>query len=125
MAQEKQGGGWTDFAGVVFFIAGVLNVIAGVAALAKKEYFWDGSQLFATLQVWGWIWLVVGVLQVISGYLIWARNPVGRTLGLALAGVSLAVWFVSLGLYPKWALIAMALDGLVIYALTVFKEQFE
>jgi hypothetical protein len=125
MVEEKQGGGWTDFAGVILFCAGVLNFIAGLSALVKKEYFFQGGQLFTTLQVWGWIWLAVGVLQVITGYLVFARNPLGRTLGLTLAGISIAVWFMSMGLYPKWALVVMALDGVVIYALSVFREQFE
>lgn len=125
MASEKQGGGWTDFAGTMFLLVGILNVIAGIAALVKKEYFVDGGELFTSIQVWGWVWLVLGVLQIVAGYLVWARNAAGRSLALALAGISLAVWFVSMGLHPWWSLIVITIDGLVIYALTVFREQFE
>jgi hypothetical protein len=125
MAQEKQGGGWTDFAGVILFLAGILNLIAGIAALVKKEYFIDGGELFISLQVWGWIWLVLGVLQIVSGYLVWARSSFGRSLALALVGLSIAVWFMTMGLHPWWSMIVIFIDGLVIYALTVFREQFE
>jgi hypothetical protein len=125
MVVEKQGEGWTDFAGMIIFVAGLLNFIAGIAALARKEYFIEGGQLFTNLQVWGWVWLVLGVLQIVTGYLIFGRKPIGRTLGLFFAGVSIAVWFVTMGAYPWWAIVVMFLDGLVIYALTVFREQFE
>jgi len=125
MAQEKQGGGWTDFAGVILFLAGILNLIAGIAALAKKEYFIAGGELFTSLPVWGWIWLVLGVLQIVAGYLVWARSSFGRSLALTLAGLSIAVWFMTMGLHPWWSIIVIFIDGLVIYALTVFREQFE
>ena len=125
MVQEKQGGGWTDFAGVILFLAGILNLIAGIAALVKKEYFIEGGQLFTSVQVWGWIWLVLGVLQIVSGYLVWARNPFGRSLALVLVGLSIAVWFMTMGLHPWWSIIVIFIDGMVIYALTVFREQFE
>ena len=125
MAQEKQGGGWTDFAGVILLLAGILNLIAGIAALAKKEYFITGGELFTSLQVWGWIWLVLGVLQIVAGYLVWARISFGRSLALALVGLSIAVWFMTMGLHPWWSIIVIFIDGLVIYALTVFREQFE
>ena len=123
--EEKQGGGWVDFAAVIIAVAGIEHVISGIAALAHKEHFIKGGELFTDLQVWGWIWLVIGVLQLVTCYLVFARVKLGRTVALTLAGVSLAVWFVTMGLYPWWALAVMFLDGLVIYALTVFREQFD
>jgi hypothetical protein len=125
MAEEKQGRGWVDFAGLMFILVGILNLIAGVTALVKKEYFVDGGQLFTSIQVWGWVWLILGVLQLVAGYLVWARSAGGRALALALAGISLAVWFLTMGLHPWWTIIVLTLNSLVIYALTVFREQFE
>ncbi len=44
----------------------------------------------------------------------------GALLGIMLAGLSAVNSLLSVGAYPIWSLIILALDGVVIYALTVY-----
>ena len=117
--------GWAIFAGVLFMVAGLWNFFAGWAALVRKEYFDEASLLYHNLQVVGWVWLGIGVIQVLASYLIFARRPSGRTLGVVLAALSMFVWFFTVGAYPMWAMMIVAIDALIIYGLTAHSEVFE
>ena len=119
------GTGWAVFAGVLFMVAGLWNVMAGWAALVRKEYFSEASLLFHNLQVVGWVWLGIGVIQVLASYLIIARRPSGRVLGIALAALSMLAWFFTIGAYPMWAMMIVAIDALIIYGLAAHGEVFE
>ena len=121
----KVGMGWAIFAGVLFMTAGLWNVVAGWAALVRKEYFDEASLLYHNLVVVGWVWLVIGAIQVLASYLIFARKPSGRVLGIGLAALSMLVWFFTIGAYPMWAMMIVAIDALVIYGLAAHSEVFE
>ena len=43
------GSGWVAFAGSYMGIAGALNLIWGITALSKKDYFVDGGLVFSSL----------------------------------------------------------------------------
>ena len=75
------GTGWATFAGVLFMIAGLWNVIAGWAALVRKEYFDEASMLYHNLEVVAWVWIGIGAIQVLTSYLIFARTGTGRRAG--------------------------------------------
>ena len=119
------GAGWAMFAGVLFLVAGVWNVIGGWAALVRKEYFDQASMLYHDLQVVGWVWLGIGVIQVLTSYLLFARLPSGRVVGITLAALSMLVWFFTIGAYPIWAVMVVAIDALIIYGLAAHREAFE
>jgi hypothetical protein len=118
------GTGWATFAGVLFMVAGLWNVFAGWAALVRKEYFYEASMLYHNLQVVGWIWLGVGVVEVLVSLLLFARMPAGRVLGITLAALSMLVWFFTIGAYPMWAMMVVAIDALIIYGLAAHREAF-
>ncbi len=119
------GTGWATFAGVLFLVAGLWNFFAGFAALVRKEYFDAASMLYHNLLVVGWVWLVVGAIQVLTSYLIVTRRPIGRVLGITLAALSMLVWFFTIGAYPVWAMMIVAIDAFIIYGLTAHGEVFE
>jgi hypothetical protein len=116
--------GWATFAGVLFMVAGFWNFFAGWAALVRKEYFAEASLLYHNLQVVGWVWLVLGVIQVLASYLIFARKVSGQVLGVVLASLSMLVWFFTIGAYPMWAMMIVALNALIIYGLTAHSEVY-
>jgi hypothetical protein len=123
--RRRVGTGWATFAGVLFMVAGFWNVFAGWAALVQKEYFDETSMLYENLQLAGWVWLGVGVVQVLASYLIFMRRESGRVLGIILAALSMLVWFFSIGAYPMWAMMIVAIDALIIYGLTAHRDVFE
>ncbi len=118
------GTGWATLAGVLFLVAGIWNFIAGWAALARKEYFDEASMLYQNLQVVGWVWLGIGVIQVLTSYLLFSRMPSGRVLGITLAALSMLVWFFAIGAYPIWAVMVVAIDALIIYGLAAHREAY-
>ena len=117
MAERTSGRGWYDFAGAMFGIAGAFNSIQGLSAVLKKEYFAGGTLVYDNLQFWGWTWLVIGVLQVIAALMLLTGQ--GRVLGIILAALSAVISFTSIGAYPLWSILVIALDILIIHGLTV------
>ena len=118
------GFGWATFAGIMLIVAGFWNFFAGWAALVRKEYFSEASLLYHNLQVVGWVWLGIGVVQVLASFLVFTRRVSGQVLGVVLASVSMFVWFFSIGAYPMWAMMIVAIDALIIYGLTAHGDVF-
>ena len=114
---------WISLQSTPFTATG--EYMEGWAALVRKEYFSEASLLFHNLQVVGWVWLGIGVFQVLASYLIIARRPSGRVLGIALAALSMLAWFFTIGAYPMWAMMIVAIDALIIYGLAAHGEVFE
>ena len=117
-----RGANWASFAGCLFVILGVFNLIDGIAALANDDYFRVDELLFGDLSMWGVIFLVVGALQLLTALLIFRGSLAGALLGITLAGVNAMIALLSVGAYPIWSIIILVLDGVVIYALTVYGD---
>jgi hypothetical protein len=101
----------------MFGIVGFFNGIQGLSAIFKKEYFSEEALVYQNLQLWGWIWLIVGVLQIAAAISLFSGR--GRVLGIVLAAGSAVVSFTSIGAYPLWSILVIAIDILIIYGLTL------
>jgi len=117
---DRKGMGWYDFAGALFALAGIWNAVSGLGAIFKKEYFSEEALIYENLQLWGWIWLVLGLVQLGAAAALIGGG--GRVLGIVLAAISATVSFASIGAYPLWAILVIALDVLIIYGLTTHPE---
>jgi hypothetical protein len=117
--------GWIAFAGVYLIIAGGLNALWGIAALAKKEHFIEGGLVFSDLQLWGWIALIVGAVQVLTAVLVLLQNAIGMLMAIVVSMCALFANFLMFGAYPGWSALAMVCNGLVLWAVTVHSEAFE
>ena len=119
--------GWVTFAAIVAGIVGVFNVLSGIAAIAEDDQTERLNEVLfgVNITAWGWFWLIIGVLQVVTAWLIYQRSPLGQTLGLIWAFViaSLSVFMIFVA--PIWALVVMGLSVTVIWALTAFPEDFD
>ena len=102
----------------MFLIAATFNAVYGIAALANDDYFAADELLFGDLSMSGAFYLTVAALQVAAALLVWARS--GFELGILLAMVSATPALLSIGAYPIWSITVMVVDGLIIYALTVY-----
>jgi hypothetical protein len=118
---ESRGSGWVAFAGTMILIAGVMNVIYGIAAIDDSRFFAHGVKyVFSDLNTWGWIVLVIGVVQVFAGIGIWARNQAARWVGVLTAGLSAIAQLLFLPSYPLAALAIFAIDVVVLYGLLAY-----
>jgi hypothetical protein len=116
---EPRGEGWVAFAIVWLALVGILNIIYGIAALSNKSYFHEGGLLWSNLSTWGWVAIILGAIQLLVSGLLYARNTAGTVLGIFFASLSFIASFLAIGAYPAWSIIAMVLDGFVIWALSV------
>jgi len=117
--------GLVTFAGVMLVIAGTFNLLDGVVALFKDDYYVADELLFGDLTAWGIWWLLVGGLQLFTGLQVMARKTRGIVFGVILASVNALTQLMFLGVYPAWSIAVMVLDGLIIYALTTRVDEFE
>ena len=114
--------GWIAFAGTMMIMLGGFHIIQGLVALFNDEYFLVGrSGLVVSLDftTWGWIHLIAGVVVVVAGVCVFAGQVWARTVGVVVAVLSALLNLGFLAAYPAWALILIALDVVVIMALTV------
>lgn len=118
------GSGWVAFAGTYLAIAGVLNLIWGVTALSNKEYFVEGGLVWSGLDTWGWIAVIVAVIQIVAGGLLFARKVGGVIMAIVIAMCAMLVNFISIGAYPVWSIIAIVCNALVLWAVTVHGDEF-
>jgi hypothetical protein len=122
MAQQRTGWvGWVWFAAIMSVLIGAFNVIDGLVALFQNTLYVVGqNQVLAfNLTTWGWIHLIVGVLQVIAGCALftgrtWARVTVG-----VLVVINAIAQMAFLPVYPVWSLLVIALDVITLYAVVV------
>jgi hypothetical protein len=121
MNDSTQGAGWVMFAGVMVLIAGALNSIWGIAAIDDANFFAHNTHyVISNLNTWGWIVLIVGIVQVIAAFSIWAGGEFGRWIGVFGAGASAISSLLSIPAYPLWALCIFAIDILIIYGLVSY-----
>jgi hypothetical protein len=116
--------GWVTFAGVMFVAAGAFNLTDGVVALVNDDYLVADELLFGDLVAWGVWWLFVGAAQMLTGILVLARRFFSVVLGISIAGINALTQLMWLGAYPGWAIAAIIVDGLIIWALTVHFDEF-
>lgn len=121
---ETKGSGWASFATLLFLVGGIFNVIAGVSALVAKDKFSEDLMMYSNLRVAGWFWLLLGALQLLSGGMIWRRQPSGRVLGVFVALLGACLWFFFIDARPYWALTMMVIYGMIMYTLTKYRDVF-
>ncbi|MFQ6395837.1 hypothetical protein ACLMAJ_20515 [Nocardia sp. KC 131] len=109
----------TIFAGVLILIAGVLHLLSAVAAIAGRDIFvvTEDQVFLVDVSTWGWIHLVIAVLIVIAGLGIVTGKTWGYLAGIVMASISILDNFLFAPIYPFWALVLIAIDILVIWAL--------
>ncbi len=111
------GSGWFTFAGVMFVIAGVANLLWGIAALDTKTYLPAEGLLFSTLTFWGWVSIIWALLAFGGAYLLLVRAPASVTYGIVMATLSAVFWLFALPVLPIWSLTILIIDVLIIYGL--------
>jgi len=114
--------GWVLFAGIIMFTAGVFNVIEGILALAREDFFLvrsSGLVINMNYTAYGWALLIFGIVLVIAGYSVMAGKTWARVLAIILAVLNAIGHMVFAPAYPLWSVMVIVLDVFVIYALVV------
>jgi hypothetical protein len=119
--ERPRGIGWISFAAVMLGLAGLWNVLEGILAIGQSRvYANDTTFVFSDLNSWGWIMLVLGIAQLLAAYTVVTGSEYGRWLGIGVAFVNCIGQFYFMPAYPLWAVTMLAVDIIIIYALTVY-----
>jgi hypothetical protein len=113
--------GWLWFAAVMMVMAGLANAMYGLVALFNDAYYAVGPQgmLVFDLTQWGWILLVVGTLAVIVGVSLFTGALWARIMAVVLTSLNAIAQMGFMSAYPVWALVAISVDIIVIWAVIV------
>ena len=115
-AYDAPGGGWILFAGIMLMLVGVLNVIWGIAAIGDSSFFVNDSRyILSNLNTWGWVTLILGVIQLFAAASLWAGGMFGRVVGIGAAGLSAIAALLSIPAYPLWSLAIFAANIVIIH----------
>jgi len=118
---EGHGYGMVFFAAVMLVIIGCFNLIYGIAAVAHAHVFVANAHyVFANLRTWGWITLILGVLQLLAAVAVVAGNQLARWFGVAVLGLNAIDMMFFVPAYPFWALVIIAADVVAIYGLCAY-----
>jgi hypothetical protein len=113
--------GWIAFAAVMLVLIGTLAACQGLLALFDDGFFIarDEDELFLVdYTAWGVVMLAWGVLLATAGFAVNAGKAWARWFAVVVACVNVIAQIGFLPAYPIWSAIMIALDVLVIYALT-------
>jgi hypothetical protein len=118
-----KGVGRAVFIAVLFLIIGVLNIIYGIAAIGNAHFFDNTQFVFSSLHTWGWITVIIGVIQLTAGISLLGGGGYGRVIGIIAATVGAFESLLSVGgTHPWWSLAIFALCIYVLHGLIIFGE---
>ena len=114
--------GWIVFAAVMMVMLGCFHAIQGLVALFDDQKFLvadNGLIVSVNYTTWGWVHLIGGIVIALAGVSLFAGRMWARVVGVLAALASAIVNIAFLSAYPIWSTIMIALDVLIIWALTV------
>jgi hypothetical protein len=120
--------GWIAFAGFTMALLGAFHVVQGLVAAFDDKYFVlprSGLLVSTDYSAWGWVHIIAGVIVMVAGVCVLAGQVWARVVGTLLALVSAALNITFLGAAPVWSVIMIALDVVVIMALTVHGSEIK
>lgn len=111
--------GVSVFAGVLLATMASFQVLVGLAAVLEDDVFVRGISYVYEVDVttWGWIHMILGAIGVAVGVGILMGQVWATVTGIAFAVLSALSQFMFLPYYPFWAMLIIAMDILVIWAL--------
>jgi hypothetical protein len=119
---EDEGSGWILFASIVLAVAGVMRVLDGIWAIRADERVpaLKDQLLGDQLNAYGWLYLLVGIVLILSAFALYQRSQLARWIGIiagAILMISAAMW---LSFAAVWSLVYIFIGAFVIYGLAVY-----
>lgn len=124
MARDSQPSGWVGwvyFAGILMLVRSFFQAFLGIVALTQNDFYLVTSDKIAVFNftAWGWVHLAASVILLTAAFSVFQGGMWGRVVGSLMTGLALVANLIFLPAYPIWALIAIVIDVLILYALVV------
>jgi hypothetical protein len=118
---ERRGRGLTAFASIMLFLIGFFNIIYGICGIGNSNIFAaDAHYVIANLRTWGWITLILGLLQLVAAFGVLGGNQLARWFGVAVIGLNAISQMFAMSGYPFWSLTIIAFDVIALYGLCAY-----
>jgi hypothetical protein len=125
--EQMRGVGSALFVGILLMVAGVLNIVYGIAAVGDASFFVNDTQfVFSSLHTWGWITIILGVIELTAAFSLFGGGAYGRFVGLFAATLGAIGALLNVGgAHPWWSLGVFAICLVCIHGLVVLGEPKE
>jgi len=80
------------------------------------------NYIAGSLNTWGWVVLCIGVIELLVGLGVFAKNQFARWTGVVILSVNAVVQLMMMPAYPFWSLCIFTLDILAIYGLIAYGQ---
>jgi hypothetical protein len=116
-----RGEGRAIFAAVFLTLGGVLNIIWGIAAIGNASFFVHNTHyMFGNLKSWGWITLIIGIIELLAAASLFGGGAFGRWFGIIAAGLGAIGALLDIPAYPFWSIAIFALSIWIIWGLAQY-----
>jgi hypothetical protein len=114
--------GLTAFAAVLMTLLGLAHILQGVAAISNGAFYVEnpGYVFAADVTTWGWLHILGGIIITLASFWLLVGDPYARVVAVVVAVVSGIGNFLSIPYYPVWSIVLIALDFLIIWAVTSY-----
>jgi hypothetical protein len=119
--EEGHGYGLVLFASILLVVIACFNLIYGIAAIANSHVFTAHAHyVFGNLKTWGWITLIIGILQLLAALGVLAGNQAARWFAVVVLGLNAIDQMFFISAYPFWSVIIIAMDVVALYGLCAY-----
>ena len=119
--EEGHGYGLVLFASILLVVIACFNLIYGIAAIANSHVFTTHAHyVFGNLKTWGWITLIIGLLQLLAALGVLAGNQLARWFAVVVLGLNAIDQMFFISAYPFWSLTIIAMDVVALYGLCAY-----
>lgn len=113
--------GWIFFAAAMMLTIGGMQIISGLVAIFKDDFYvaTQAGLLAFNYTTWGWINMGLGLVTLLTGLGLLAGSTWARVIGVFLTVIVMLANAAFLSAYPLWFIISLIIGGCVVYALTM------
>jgi len=120
-ARQGEGYWMIVFAVALLVTVGFFNLIDGIAAIANSHVFIANAHyVVGDLRAWGWVVLILGVLQLIAAIAILAGSQAARWFAVVVIGLNAIGQMFFIPAYPFWSLVIIAVDIVALWGLCAY-----
>lgn len=120
-ARQGEGYWMIVFAVALLVTVGFFNLIDGIAAIANSHVFIANAHyVVGDLRAWGWVVLILGVLQLIAAIAILAGSQAARWFAVVVIGLNAIGQMLFIPAYPFWSLLIIAVDIVALWGLCAY-----
>jgi hypothetical protein len=119
----ERGSGWLAFAGSMLVLGGGFKILDALWAFKYDDEVTEEVQTIVfenDLQAWGWVWLFVGIVLIVTGFAVVTGAEWARWLGIVVATLAALIFLPWIYYAPFWTMLSVGIAILVVYALAAY-----